>query len=375
MDLSETYKGLIVCDLSQGVAGPNATMLLAQYGADVIKVEPPEGDWARTMGERFGDHCAHSYTFNLGKRSIDLDLKSVDGQTAIRKLIQRSDVFVESFRPGVAARLGLSYEDARKLRPSIIYASLSGFGQSGPYSQRGAVDALMQGFSGMMVMNQTPTGQPHRMNMTTVDVLSGLYLFGALGAAIFRQRQSGEGGYLDISMMQSAAAFQAAKIMEFHLAGGKPKLLYMPVGCLRTRDGAISLSTMRQEHYEALCRSLGREDLISDPRFAELSTRISHGEQLMRELERETSHYETLDVLQKLHKAGVLVERIQTYGEWLRDTHVQHTNGYRWIEHPVVGQVPFVTLPGLSLPPPGSRRLRAPQIGEHMAEVMKDLDQ
>lgn len=118
-------------------------MLLAQFGADVIKVEPPDGDWGRVLGDRYGDHCAHSYIFNRGKRSVVLDLKSREGLEVLRRLIETSDVFVESFRPGVAAKLGLSYEAVQSIRPSIIYASLSGFGQSGPYSHHGTVDALI----------------------------------------------------------------------------------------------------------------------------------------------------------------------------------------------------------------------------------------
>ena len=373
MDLTRSYSGLKVCDLSQGIAGPHATMLLAQYGADVVKVEPPGGDWARSLGERFGDHCPHSYAFNLGKRSAVLDLKSEEGRRAANRLVASADVFVESFRPGVAARLGFSYEDVRRINPTVIYASLSGFGQEGPYSQRGTVDALIQGFSGMMVMNQNAEGKPQRQNMTAVDVLAGLYLFSSIGAALAQRERTGEGGYLDISLMQAAAAFQSAKIMEFQFSGGEQKPLYMPAGYLRTLDGAVSLSTMRRQHYEALCVCLDRSDLLTDDRFAEPRTRISNGAVLMEELESVTSQFSTEVLLEKLHAAGVFVERVQDYGDWLADPHVRQAGAYGWIDNADAGRLPLVALPGFPVPNAGSVLSRAPRLGEHTAEVLAEL--
>lgn len=374
MDLTRAYSGLTVCDLTQGIAGPHATMLLAQYGADVIKVEPPGGDWARALGDPVGDHSPSSYVFNAGKRSIVLDLKSESGRATLMRLVRRCDVLVESFRPGVAARLGVSYEAARAVSPSIVYASMSGYGQTGPYAGRGAVDALMQGFSGLMVMNRTPEGRPHRINMTAVDVLTGLYLHAALAAAIAHRRATGEGGHVDVSMMQSAAAFQAVKIMEFHLTGGQPRPLYMPAGYLRTADGAVSLSTMRQAHYEALCAGLERPDLLADRRFAEIGPRIDHGAELMAELERTTSTMPTDAVLERLERAGVLVERVLDYEQWMRDPHVAQVDAWSLRHDGDRGGLPVVRIPGLPLPEAGTRAAAPPAIGEHTDEVMRELE-
>jgi crotonobetainyl-CoA:carnitine CoA-transferase CaiB-like acyl-CoA transferase len=374
MDLTNAFEGITVCDLSQGIAGPHATMLLAQYGANVIKVEPPGGDWSRTLGEAIGggidDHTPSSYVFNQGKRSVVLDLKSADGRNALMQLLERADLLVESFRPGVAARLGLSYDEVRRQAPSIVYASLSGYGQTGPYAERGAVDALMQGFSGLMVMNRTPEGRPHRMNMTAIDVLAGLYLHAALAAAIARRRSTGEGGYIDVSLMQSAAAFQAVKIMEFHVSGGAAKPLYMPAGYLRTADGAVSISTMRQEHYVNLCGALGRGDLVTDVRFAEIGTRIENGVALMAELERETSQRATDDLIERLVGAGVFVERVLDYGGWLENPHVKAVRAYDWKPLGAGTAVPVVRVPGLPEP---AARLRAPVLGEHTEEILAEL--
>lgn len=319
MDLRETYAGLVVCDLSQGIAGPHATMLLAQFGADVIKVEPPDGDWGRQLGEQAGDHCVHSWHYNLGKRSLVLDLKQPEGMLVLRDIIARSGVFVESFRPGVAARLGFSYEAVRSIRPDIVYASMSGFGQQGPYSRRGTVDALMQGFSGMMVMNRTPDGVARRMNMVVVDVLTGLYLYGLLATAIARRQRSGEGCYLDVSMMQAAAAFQGAKLAEHHASKGAARAFYGPVGWLPTSDGAVAVSCRKPEHFEALCAVLGHPAIATDPRFAEAERRVANAAELMAVLGRLTGAWRSEALLADLQAAGVLVERIQSYGEWLED--------------------------------------------------------
>ena len=168
------YDGITVLDFTQGIAGPHASMLLALHGADVIKIEPLEGDWGRALGELKGDHCAHSVAFNRGKRSIALDLKSPDGIAVVKKIAAKAHVVLESFRPGVIQRLGFGYEAIKKVNPKVVYCSVSGFGQTGPYSKRPTVDGLIQAFSGMMVMNRMPDGTPWRQGMIAVDVTTGL---------------------------------------------------------------------------------------------------------------------------------------------------------------------------------------------------------
>jgi crotonobetainyl-CoA:carnitine CoA-transferase CaiB-like acyl-CoA transferase len=163
MSYDAPFAGLKVVDLSQGIAGPYAAMLLAQYGADVIKVEPPEGDWARGLGKRYGDMTAFAIAANLGKRSIVLDLKTVEDRQILRRLVATADVFMESFRPGVAARLGFGYPDVESINPRMIYLSVSGFGQTGPDAERPAVDTVFQAFTGLMSVNRGLDGIPHRV--------------------------------------------------------------------------------------------------------------------------------------------------------------------------------------------------------------------
>ncbi|MFS8931381.1 CaiB/BaiF CoA transferase family protein [Cupriavidus taiwanensis] len=365
MNLSDSFADVTFCDLSQGIAGPHATMLFAQFGANIIKVEPPGGDWGRALGDQYGDHCIHSWYYNLGKRSVTLDLKGEASREKLRTLIEASDVFVESFRPGVAKRLGFSYDAVRSLRPDIIYASVSGFGQTGPNSRRGTVDALMQGFSGMMVMNRTPDGVPRRQNMVAVDVVTGLYLHVAIAAALAHRRASGEGTYLDISLMQAAAAFQGAKIAEYAVSSGEGKLFYAPVGLLPTIDGAVSVSCRLQDHFVALCERLKLQHVADERRFKNAQERVENNAELMTILGKASAEYSTDVLLRELHAAGVFAEKVQSYGDWLSDSHVDAANAFHWVEVEGIGRLPLAHVPGL-----GTHRESSPRIGEHTSEVL-----
>ena len=262
------FDGVTVLDFTQGVAGPHASLLLALHGADVIKIEPPEGDWGRALGELRGDHCAHSIAFNRGKRSIALDLKSPDGIAVAKKIAAKADVVMESFRPGVISRLGFGYEDLKKINPKVVYCSVSGFGQTGPYAKRPTVDGLIQAFSGMMVMNRTPDGTPWRQGMIAVDVTTGLYTFQALATAIMRQFRFGEGCFIDSSLMRSAAAYQGAKLMEWVFSNGAPPVLYMPAGSYKSKNGYIMVSAMRPHHFRLMFELIGRPDILHELGFS-----------------------------------------------------------------------------------------------------------
>ena len=219
------------------------------------------------MGALYGDHCAHSIAFNRGKRSIALDMKQPEALEIVRKMAAECDVAVEAFRPGVMAKFGLSYDDVKKINPSVVYLSVTGFGQFGPNSTRPVTDAVIQAFSGFMTINRDDRGIPNRVNMIPIDVATGLYAFQALSTALMRKFRFGEGTYIDNSLMQSAAAFQAAKIAEYYLEDGEVKPLYQPVGTMKTADGYLNVTAMRDHHYEALCDILDLPELKTDPRF------------------------------------------------------------------------------------------------------------
>ncbi len=367
------YDGFTVLDFTQGVAGPHATMLLALHGADVIKIEPPEGDWGRALGELKGDHCAHSVAFNRGKRSIALDLKSADGRAVVNKLMAKANVIVESFRPGVISRLGFGYEDAKKVNPKVIYCSVSGFGQTGPYSKRPTVDGLIQAFSGMMVMNRLPDGTPWRQGMIAVDVTTGLYTFQALAPALMRQLRYGEGSYIDSSLMRSAAAYQGAKLMEYVFSNGTPPPLYMPAGSYKSKNGYIMVSAMRPHHFRLLFELIGRKDIADDPDLQSHNDRIKNAAKIIRALQETMPTKTTEEWIAILQPKDVFCERVNNYSDYLEHPHVKESGAIDWIEQDGFGRMPVANIPGL---PPASQhdaQQHAPHTGENGPEILEEL--
>ena len=203
----------------------------------------------------------------------------------MKKLAAKADVVMESFRPGVIKRLGFGYEDIKAINPKVVYCSVSGFGQTGPYSKRPTVDGLIQAFSGMMVMNRTPDGTPWRQGMIAVDVTTGLYTFQALSTAIMRQFRFGEGCFIDSSLMKAAAAFQGAKLMEWIFSNGAPPVLYMPAGSYKTSNGYIMVSAMRPHHFRLMFELIGREDIANDPELQGHNDRIRNAPKIIKALQ------------------------------------------------------------------------------------------
>ena len=270
MNIQGAYAGLRVLDLGQGVAAPYCAMLLAMHGAEVVKLEPPAGDWSRGLGMRYGDHTAMSAHYNRGKRSLALDLKTPTAREIVSSLAARADVVIEGFRPGVAARLGLGYDELCARNPRLLYVSVSGFGQEGPYAALPCTDSVAQAFSGLMSVNLGNDGTPHRVGAIIVDTLTGLYAAQALGVALYARERRGEGQRIEVSLAQCAAAILGHKLAEHVLEGGAPRQLNAPTGAYRTRDAWIMVALVREEQYGRLMGALGRPDLAEDPRFCRL---------------------------------------------------------------------------------------------------------
>ncbi|PJK31073.1 CaiB/BaiF CoA transferase family protein [Minwuia thermotolerans] len=364
------FDGVNVLDFTQGIAGPHATMLLAQHGANVIKVEPPEGDWGRGLGAVYGDQCAHSIAFNRGKRSLAMDMKNPDAQGVARRIAEKADVIVEAFRPGVMAKFGLGYEQVREFNPDVIYLSVTGFGQQGPYSNRPVTDAVIQAYSGLMTVNRDKDGLPQRLNMIPVDVITGLYGFQALSTALMRKFRFGGGCYIDNNLMQSAAAFQAAKIMEFHLEKGPSQPLYVPVGTMETTDGFINITAMREAHYRTLCDVMGKPEWKDDPRFDSREKRLENEAVLMPMIREVFATRSTADWAAALTEAGLMNAPVQTYGDLMANEHVRAVEAIAWVEHAQTGTVPMPHIPGQPRIDGPGPFTRAPAIGEHGAAIL-----
>jgi len=373
MSYEAPYRGVNVLDLSQGIAGPYATMLLAQYGGNVVKVEPPDGDWARTLGTRYGDQTAFSIGANLGKRSIALDLKRDGDRAIVHRLAARADVVVESFRPGVAARLGVGYADLSALSPRLVYLSVSGFGQSGPESQRPAMDPILQAFSGLIATNRGLDGLPHRVAPIVVDMATALYAFQALAAALYARRDEPRGRYLEASLMQSAAGLQVVHMMAHYLEGGRMRPGLTPGGSYATADGWMYIVIHRDADFGKLCDALELADAKADPRFVTNALRYQHLTALTEILNVAFARCTTEQLAKRLKDAGVMHSPVNDYLEFLRQPQLEVTGAIAWLEQPGVGRVPVPNVPGLVPLVSGATRAVAPSLDQHRAEILAEL--
>ena len=372
MDYDRPYADLKVLDLSQGVAGPYCGTLLALHGADVIKVEPPAGDWARRLGTRYGDHSVLDISSNRGKRSIALDLKHDAGRDIGSRLAATADVIIEGFRPGVADRLGIGYAEIKRRNPRVLYLSVSGYGQTGPYRDRPGTDTIVQAFSGLMPCNRGNDGVPHRVGFLLVDMVTGLYAFQALAVAIHARERSTEGRRIDVSLIQSAAAIQAAKISEYTLANGTPVAVNAPAGTYRTKDGWVAITLVTEAHWEAICDGLGLPHLKVDPRFSDFEKRGKNVNVLVDIIQEPLLTRTTEDWCARLQKAGGLSNRIYDYGDWLSDPHVQAIGAAPWRDQPDVGPIRTPNIPGIPQLAADDRRNFAPSLGEHGREILRE---
>ncbi len=370
MDDTKELSGLKVADFSQGVAGPYSAMMLAQAGASVTKVEPLDGDWARTLGTAFGDYCSHAVVVNLGKKSIALDLKSADGLKVARKIAEEADVVIESFRPGVMKKFGLDYASVSQTNKNVIYLSVTGYGQEGPYNDRPVTDGAIQGFSGWMSITRDENGTPMKTGMVAIDFLTGLFAYQSILKTLIGRGINGKGKYIDCNLMQTAAAFQSAKILEHHLEGGQPTVLYVPAGTMKTSDGYIGIAVMREHHYTSLCTVIGREDLIDHPDYNTREKRVDNEKPLMQELRNEFLKRSTTDWSQALNEGGVIQSPINTYADYLENEQAKSVDSYSWIDHETVGKIPLPRIPGFDGFVNGDALAHSPTIGENTNEVL-----
>jgi crotonobetainyl-CoA:carnitine CoA-transferase CaiB-like acyl-CoA transferase len=374
MSYDAPFAGLKVIDLSQGIAGPYCAMLLAQHGAEVIKVEGiGEGDWARTLGTRYGSHSAYSIIGNLGKRSIAVDLKTEAGKRVLWRLLEGADVFLEGFRPGAIRRLGFDYDSVAAREPRLLYLSISGFGQTGPLAERPAMDPVLQAYTGLMIENRGEDGIPHRVPVIVVDMSTALYAFQALSAALYARRDETRGRYIDVSLMQAATALQSIRLMACHLEGGTMKPGGGPVGVFRTADGWMSMVAINDRDWRALCAALQMPALADDPRFATPALRLANDVALYA-IVRPALAAEPWAVWSKrLTEARLMHERLNSYAEFLDQPHVRETGLIQWLTQAGLNRpVPVPALPGMLHQLDGTARATAPVTGQDTTSILAE---
>lgn len=318
-------KGLLVLDLTQGIAGPYAARLMAEHGARVIKVEQPGGDWVRKIGTGPGDVSVNYLYYNLGKENIELDLRSEAGRDAALAIAARADVVMESARPGVTARRGLGYDAVREINPRVQYVSVSGYGQTGPRGAEPMTDTIGQAYTGMMSVNLGMDGIPHKIQTTLIDAVTGLYTFQALSMALMSGTE--EARHIDVSLMQSAVALMGPKVMEFAHLGENPLSPNPPAGSFKTKDGWIAVTIVREENWTNWTRVMGRPELATDPKFATFADRVEHFDEIMDILNAIFPEKTTEEWVTALTEANVLASPINSFGMWMDEPHVKETKG------------------------------------------------
>jgi crotonobetainyl-CoA:carnitine CoA-transferase CaiB-like acyl-CoA transferase len=374
MSYDAPFAGLKVVDLSQGIAGPYCAMLLAQHGAQVIKVEGiGDGDWARALGVRHGSHSAFSIIGNMGKRSLAIDLKSAAGKQVVWRLLEGADIFLEGFRPGVIKRLGFDYEAVSAREPRLLYLSISGFGQTGPLAERPAMDPVLQAYTGLMNENRGEDGIPHRVPVIVVDMSTALYAFQALAAALYARRDEKHGRYIDVSLMQAATNLQAIRLMANHLEGGTVKPGGAPAGVFQTADGWMSILAMNDRDWKSLCGAMKMPELAHDPLFATPALRLQNDTALYAIVRPAISALPSAVWSERLTKARLMHERLNSYADFLNQPHVRETGLIQWLQQAGVKEkVPVPTLPGMPPQPDGTPRAIAPVTGQHSAAILAE---
>jgi crotonobetainyl-CoA:carnitine CoA-transferase CaiB-like acyl-CoA transferase len=373
--------GVKVIDLTNVLAGPFCTMTMSDMGAEVLKVENfPEGDLSRRLSPKINDESYCFAMVNRNKRSIGLDLKSPRGKDVFMKLAAGADVILENMRPDAKFHMGVDYESVKAVNPKIIYASISGFGQTGPYAKKGGYDIVAQGMTGIMRMTGEPGGRPAKVGIAMNDVAGGITaLYGILAAYIHRLR-TGEGQYLETSlvdaglawMMWETAAFFGAG--EVAMANGTRHRRSAPYQAFRTEDGYVTVGANSEKMWASFCNDvLVRPELLQDERFKGLQNRLANVDALQEEIEkvlvtRPTAHWVPL-----LDKAAVPGGPVYTFDETVEDPHIKAREMFFDIEHPIIGKMKNIGYPVKFSRTPQQFRSAAPWLGQHTTDVLGEL--
>ena len=374
--------GLRVLDLSQVMAGPFCCMLLGDMGADVIKVEPPGvGDQTRkSMGFRMkGEDSPGFLALNRNKRSMTLDLKSEQGQRVLHRLVETADILVENSRPGVTRKLAADYETLSRINPRLIYASISGFGQTGPWSQRPGFDLIAQAMGGVISATGIPGAEPVKSGIPVGDLGAGMFAcYGILSAVIGRQ-QTGRGQYIDTSLLDATLALSVWESTEYWATGKSPgplgtaNRMSAPYQAFEASDGYFVVGAANQKLWLIFCDVIGRPELKDDARYANNVDRVQRRSELAEELRPAFRTRPAAEWVDKFLSAGVPAGPIYDYGVALDNEHVHHRRAVIDIDHPVEGSFRALGFPAKLSGTPASVRRPPPLLGQHNEEILAEL--
>lgn len=372
---------LRVVDASQVMAGPYCAMLLADLGADVVKVEPPGGETTRhSLGavQPWGESAAF-LAVNRNKRSLVLDLKAEGGVELYRRLAASADVLVESWRPGTADRLGVGWEQLRERNPRLVYASISGFGATGPYAGRGGYDIITQGMSGIMSVTGFPGGEPAKAGVPLTDIGAGMLCAVGILAALAARERTGEGQLVDTSLFEAGLVFGAWEATQLWASGmlpgplGSAHRMSAPYQAIRTQDGHVTIGAFAQNLWAAAAAAFGHPEWVDDPRFATGQDRLAHKDELIALIETVSATAPSAHWLDRLLAAGVPCGPVYDYAEAFADEQTVAREMVVEADHPQAGRIRMLGIPVKLSETPGQVRRRPPTLGEHADELLAEL--
>ncbi|MDR7433850.1 MAG: CaiB/BaiF CoA-transferase family protein [Armatimonadota bacterium] len=377
----QPLEDVLVIDLTRALAGPYCTLMLADLGARVIKIENPDGgDDTRGWGPPFLDgESAYFLSVNRCKESLALDLKDERGKAVLRRLLQRADVLVENFRPGVMEKLGFGYARVREINPRIIYCAISGFGQTGPYRERPAYDLILQGMGGLMGITGEEGGPPVKVGVAIADICAGM--FGAYGilAALRMRDRTGEGQFVDIALLDGQVAWMTYQAGNYFATGKNPERLgsahpsIVPYQAFQTKDGYLNVAVGSEAIWRRFCEALGLLHLAEDPRFVTNAQRVAHRRELISILEGVFLQRETREWLEILDAHGVPAGPIYQLSEVFTDPQVLHRGMVVEVDHPRAGRIKVVGSP-VKLSLASVPRYKAPPLlGEHTESILREF--
>jgi len=364
-----------VIDLTRVRAGPTAVRQLADWGADVIKIEAPEGD-SGLGGERHGPDFQN---LHRNKRSLTLNLKAPEGLDILKRLVAQADVLVENYRPDVKFRLGIDYESLKLVNPRLVYASISGFGQDGPYRERPGFDQIAQGMGGLMSITGLPGQGPVRVGIPVADLTAGIFAAMGIMVALLEREQSGLGQWVQSSLLGAQIAmldFQAARWTIAHEVpeqAGNNHPTSIPTGVFATKDGHINIAAAGNDIYRRCCEALGVPELATDPRYATAKARLENRDELNAVIEKITRNKTSAEWIDSLNKAGVPSGPIYKMNEVFEDPQVKHLGIARKVTHNTLGEIEVIGQAIELSRTPWSVRSATPEQGEHTDEVLGEL--
>jgi crotonobetainyl-CoA:carnitine CoA-transferase CaiB-like acyl-CoA transferase len=373
-------EGMRVLEITQVMSGPFCGLLLADLGADVIKVEKPQGDDSRRMvPPTISGESAPFMAINRNKRGISIDLKTEQGKDVFRQLAARSDVLIENFRPGTMNGLGLGYDALSAGNRSLIYCSISGFGQTGPYSDRGGFDLVAQAMSGMISITGNPGEPPVKVGVPIADLNAGIYACYAVLAAYIHRLKTGQGQMIDTSLLEASLAYTFWESALFFATGENPPpmgsahRLSAPYEVFRAADGYFALGAANQANWRQLCNSIGRPDLLADPRFGTNGDRTTNQRELAAVLEGVFSAHSVDHWMAVLEQAGVPAGPVYNISQVYRDPQVIAREMAVEVDHPAAGRSRLIGIPVKLSATPGQIRRPAPTLGQHTDEILAEI--